>query len=33
VWDKIKWAIVGALVTGVIALGFKYAPQILQFLF
>jgi deoxycytidine triphosphate deaminase len=30
VWDKIKWAVIGAIIAGVIALGFKFAPQILK---
>jgi deoxycytidine triphosphate deaminase len=30
VWDKIKWGVIGAIIGGVIAFGFKYAPQILK---
>lgn len=30
VWDKIKWAVIGAIIAGVVALGFRFAPQILK---
>ena len=33
VWDKLKWAIVGAIITGIIAVCVRYAPQVAKALF
>ena len=33
VWDKLKLALIGAVITGIIAFCIRYAPQIVKSLF